>query len=85
MLQEALHALAEEHLSLEKSVGHRSPTSMHESEDDEFYDCDDEKNGKIAKNIIKLVTNLKSALCIWVTSLLTAVTTSQPCLLSAVV
>ena len=52
MLQEALHALAEEHLSLEKSVGHRSPTSMHESEDDEFYDCDDEKNGKIAKNII---------------------------------
>ena len=52
VLQDALHALATEHHELEQSiVAPSSPPRIYDTEDDEFYDCDEESedaNGESA-------------------------------------
>lgn len=44
VLQEALHALATEHHELEQSIAVRKPSTQryYDTDEDEFYDCDEE-------------------------------------------
>ncbi|OWF39549.1 Oxysterol-binding protein-related protein 1 [Mizuhopecten yessoensis] len=53
VLQEALHALATEHHELEQSLtftGRKSPARYYDTDDDEFYDCDEDNIQNNEKN-----------------------------------
>lgn len=56
VLQEALHALATEHHELERSIGgKRSPPRCYDTDDDEFYDCDEKESGESGKLTFLLI------------------------------
>ncbi|CAH1773644.1 unnamed protein product [Owenia fusiformis] len=44
VLQDALHALATEHHELEKSVSEKRAPARYDTDDDEFYDCDEDED-----------------------------------------
>lgn len=61
VLQEALHALATEHHELEQSIAVRKPSTQryYDTDEDEFYDCDEENLENTEGLYICLLSNHK--------------------------
>ena len=60
MLQDALHVLAQEHHDLEQSLGGHTSPIMFDSDDDQFYDCDESMftGSKLQRHLIIKVPGL---------------------------
>lgn len=60
VLEEALHALAEEHHDLECSVGKGCKSGVHDSEDEDFFDCNESRSSFEVQDNFRDYTSLKN-------------------------